>query len=329
MQTLRITLLLALVCAWSVLAAEDGAGLVTLEKAREEGRVKSRFLKESQVDQGNAQEIPRANLAPFQASIGPILKKNCLACHGPRKSSGRLRVDKLNPDLLTGPDVERWREIYNVIGNSEMPPADKPDYALADADRGRIVNWLGAELKKAYILRRKSEARSSFRRLTRYEYNYALQDLLGLHYDLASRLPPEAVSEEGFKNRSEMLQMSAMQFVTCREIGLKSLQRVTVYGERPEGVTYVISMQQELTRATSGKNPKTFSASDDSYGNNRKRQHLLDQESGQGMHISGGTVHPTPAAPFCTVKTALVSSLGLVGSDMCIRDRFSGGGWDS
>ena len=62
MQILRITLLLALVSAWSVLAAEDGAGLVTLEKAREEGRVKSRFLKESQVDQGNAQEIPRANL---------------------------------------------------------------------------------------------------------------------------------------------------------------------------------------------------------------------------------------------------------------------------
>ena len=147
MQILRITLLLVFVSAWSVRAAGDGAGLVTLEKAREEGRVKSRFLKESQVDQGNAQEIPRANLVPFQASIGPILKKNCLACHGPRKSSGRLRVDKLNPDLLTGPDVERWREIYNVIGNSERPPADKPDYALADADRGRIVNWLGAELK--------------------------------------------------------------------------------------------------------------------------------------------------------------------------------------
>ena len=56
--------------------------------------------------------------------------------------------------------------------------------------------------------------------MTRYEYNYALQDLLGLPYDLADRLPPEAVSEEGFKNRSEMVQKSASQFDTCREIGL-------------------------------------------------------------------------------------------------------------
>ena len=296
MQILRITLLLVFVSAWSVRAAGDGAGLVTLEKAREEGRVKSRFLKESQVDQGNAQEIPRANLVPFQASIGPILKKNCLACHGPRKSSGRLRVDKLNPDLLTGPDVERWREIYNVIGNSEMPPADKPDYALADADRGRIVNWLGAELKKAYILRRKSEARSSFRRLTRYEYNYALQDLLGLHYDLASRLPPEAVSEEGFKNRSEMLQMSALQFATYREIGIKALKRATVSGDRPKAVTYIISMQEEMARLLSGKKPRLFDKADKNYRNNRKRQHLLNLESGKGVHFSPGKPNPRPDA---------------------------------
>ncbi len=296
MQILRITLLLVFVSAWSVRATEDGAGLLTLEKAREEGRVKSRFLKESQVDQGNAQVIPRANLAPFQASIGPILKKNCVACHGPRKSAGRLRVDKLNPDLLTGPDVERWREIYNVIGNSEMPPADKPDYALADADRGRIVNWLGAELRKAYILRRNSEERSSFRRLTRYEYNYALQDLLGLHYDLASRLPPEAVSEEGFKNRSEMLQMSSLQFETYREVGIKALQRATVSGDRPKAVTYIISMQEEMARLLSGKKPRLFDKADKNYRNNRKRQHLLNQESGKGVHFSPGKPNPRPDA---------------------------------
>ncbi|MDE0740102.1 MAG: DUF1592 domain-containing protein [Planctomycetota bacterium] len=296
MQTLRITLLLALVSSWSVLAAEDDAGPLTLEKAREEGRVKSRFLKESQVDQENAQVIPRANLAPFQGSIGPILKKNCLACHGPRKSAGRLRIDKLNPDLLTGPDVERWREIYNVIGNSEMPPADEPDYALADADRGKIVNWLGAEMKKAYLVRRNSEEHSSFRRLTRYEYNYALQDLLGLRYDLASRLPPEAVSEEGFKNRSEMLQMSALQFETYRAISIKALQRATVSGDRPKAVTYIISMQEEMARLLSGKKPKIFNKADKNYRNNRKRQHLFNQESGDGFHFSPGKPNPRPDA---------------------------------
>jgi len=296
MIILRLSILLVIASACSMLAAEDGADPAALQEARDLGRIKSRFLKASAAVPHASQSIPKANLAPFEKSIGPILKRSCHTCHGPQRSEGSLRVDQLNPNLLTGPDVERWRKIYNVLGNSEMPPADEPDYALADADRGNIVDWLGAEIGKAYLVRRNNKQYSSFRRMTRYEYNYALQDLLGLPYDLADRLPPEAVTEEGFKNRSEMLQMSAMQFVTCREIGLKALQRATVCGERPQGVTYVISMQEELTKATSGKNPKTFSKSDDNYRNNRKQQHLLDQESGQGIHFTGGKSNPTPNA---------------------------------
>ncbi|MEE2990460.1 MAG: DUF1592 domain-containing protein [Planctomycetota bacterium] len=296
MMILRPSILLVIASTCSILVAEDAADRAALQEARDVGRSTSRFLEASTAAPQTNQRIPRADLRPFEKSIQPILKRSCLACHGPQKSEGRLRIDKLNPNLLTGPDVERWREIYNVLGNSEMPPADESDYALADADRGRIVDWLGAEIQKAYLSRRNNTQYSSFRRMTRYEYNYALQDLLGLPYDLADRLPPEAVSEEGFKNHSEMLQMSAMQFETCREIGLKALKRVTVYGERPEGVTYVISMQEELARATSGNNSKTFSASDDSYRNNRKRQHLLDQESGQAIHFSGGTSNPAPDA---------------------------------
>ena len=192
---LRLSILLVIASACSMLAAEDGTDPAALQKARDLGRSNSRFLKASAAVPLASQRIPKANLRPFGKSIGPILKSSCQACHGPKKSEGRLRVDKLNPNLLTGPDVERWREIYNVLGNSEMPPADEPDYALSDADRGSIVDWLGAEIGKAYLIRRNNKQYSSFRRMTRYEYNYALQDLLGLPYDLADRLPPEAVSE--------------------------------------------------------------------------------------------------------------------------------------
>ena len=208
MKTLRITILLMLGSACPMLAAESDTDPMTLEKAKELGRMKSRFLKESNTDKKANQAVPKANLSYFQKSIGPILNKSCIACHGPQKSEGRLRVDKLNPDLLTGPDVERWREIYNVLSNSEMPPEDEPDYALADADRGNIVDWLGDEMNKASVVRRNNTEHSSFRRMTKYEYNYALQDLLGLSYALANSLPPETASEDGFKNSSELLPMS-------------------------------------------------------------------------------------------------------------------------
>ena len=136
MKTLKITVLLVLGSAWMILAANGQETPITLEAAKEQGRVKSRFLKETKEATKATDAIPKANLAYFQKSVGPILKKSCLACHGPEKSKGRLRIDQLNPDLLTGPDVERWREVYNALSKSEMPPEDEPDYALADADRG-------------------------------------------------------------------------------------------------------------------------------------------------------------------------------------------------
>ncbi len=267
-------------------AANRQEAPISLETAKEQGRAKSRFLKDTKEAARAPDGIPKANLAVFQESVGPMLKKSCLACHGPEKSEGRLRIDQLNPDLLNGPDVERWREVFNALSKSEMPPEDEPDYALADADRGRIVDWLSEELNTASVVRRNSKEHSSFRRLTKYEYNYALQDLLGLPYAIANTLPPETASEDGFKNSSELLQMSAMQFETYREIGLKALKRATVSGERPKPVTYIISMQEEMKK-------KAASAKDANPSDNKKpakraknQQQLLDRDTGESIDFT-------------------------------------------
>jgi mono/diheme cytochrome c family protein len=290
-------------------AAAADTNAMTLKKARELGRMKSGFLKKTSRVTKAADGIPKANLARFQKSIGPVLSRNCVACHGPKRSKANLRVDKLNPNLLTGPDVERWREVYKVLSNSEMPPEDEPDYELADVDRGNIVEWLGDELNKASVVRRNNTEHSSFRRMTKYEYNYALQDLLGLSYALANSLPPETASEDGFKNSSEMLQMSAMQFEIYREIGLKALKHATVRGDRPKPVTYIISMQEEMTKA-SGKKSKTFSKDDKNYKNSRNRQHLFNRETGKGVPFSGGK--STPKSDAVIGETPAVSPVVLV-----------------
>ncbi len=308
MNSLRITILLLLFSTNWVLAAEPDSSQ-TLESVRELGRTKSRFLNQTDKDPQAAQAIPSANLARFQKSIGPILNQKCIACHGPTTSQANLRVDKLNPNLLTGLDVDRWRGIYKVISNSEMPPEGEPEFELADADRSNIVQWLGEEINKASIVRRNSSQHSSFRRMTKYEYNYALQDLLGLPYPLGKSLPPETASEDGFKNSSEMLQMSAMQFETYRQIGLKALRRVTVSGDRPKAVTYIISMQELMQKATGGK-AKTFNKSDKNYNSSRNRQHLFNHTTGQGVPVSGGSSAPKPDA--VAGQTPAVSPVVLV-----------------
>ncbi len=304
MKTLSITILLILGTIGPLLAVEPETvepGPQTWEQVRAQGRLKSSFLKETEQAvqaTGNAeaaQTIPQANLDHFRKSIAPVLNQKCLACHGPETSHGNLRIDKLDPDLLAGPDVERWREVYKVLGNSEMPPADEPDYELAAADRRNMVEWLSAEMNKASVVRRNRSEHSSFRRMTKYEYDYALQDLLGLTYSLVDSLPPETASEDGFKNSSELLQMSAMQFETYRELALKALQRVTVIGERPKPVTYIISMQEEMKKATGGK-AKPFQTTDENYRKQRNRPHLLDQAAGEGIAFSNGSAKPKPDA---------------------------------
>ena len=296
MKTLAITVLLVFGIACTIRAVDGQATPISLEAAKELGRVKSRFLKQTVADTKPIEAIPTAEVEYFQKSVAPLLHKSCLACHGPEKSEGRLRVDQLNPDLLTGADVERWREVYNVISNSIMPPEDAPDYSLADVDRGNIADWLSGELNKASFVRRSSKAHSSFRRLTKYEYNYALQDLLGLPYALANTLPPETASEDGFKNSSELLQMSASQFESYREIGLKALKRATVSGERPQAVTYIISMQDAMDKATSGKEDKTFDKSDESYRKQKNQPHLLNRETGKGIRFLDRKSMPVPDA---------------------------------
>ena len=295
MKTRRNTPLLVLASAWMSLAAQAQEIPISLETAKKQGRGNSRLLKDSGEAARAPGFIPKANMAGFKESVGPMLKKSCVACHGPEKSKGRLRIDQLNPDLLTGPDVERWREVFNALSKSEMPPDDEPEHALADADRKRMVDWLSNELSAASVVRRGSQEHSSFRRLTNYEYSYALQDLLGLPSALANKLPPETASEDGFKNSSDLLQMSTSQFDTYREIGLQALKRATVSGERPQPVTYIISMQEEMKKSISGEDAEKASKRKNKK-RDKTRQQLLHRETGESVEFTAGKSMPRDQA---------------------------------
>jgi hypothetical protein len=194
-----------------------------------------------------ASVAPQPRLAEFRAQIAPVLRKTCSRCHGYGKQEGKFRVDTLDPDLLHGKDVDWWLEVFNALSNGEMPPEDAK-VKLADSDRSKIIEWLSAEIQTASEVRRRQQGHSSFRRMTRYEYNYALQDLLGLPYDFAKDLPPEAISEDGFQNSSEVLHMTVVQFETYRRLARKALVRATVRGERPPVIHWSVTMKDAAAR---------------------------------------------------------------------------------
>lgn len=231
--------------------------LPSLKKAREAGRAKSAFLFSDKKPQ-RTNGAPTAAIADFKKHIAPLLEKSCVECHGPKKAKAKFRVDTLDPDLLKGGDVDWWLEVLDVLSNDEMPPEDA-DVQLSKEELGRMTDWINGEVTKASTARRNEGSSSSFRRMTRYEYDYALQDLLGLSYSLSGSLPPETTSEEGFKNSSDLLQISGMQFEMYREIGLKALKHTTVVGERPKMVVYQLDGQDLSLSANKAQDvEKTF-----------------------------------------------------------------------
>ena len=170
---------------------------------------------------------------------------------------------------MHGNDVSWWLEVSSAVGNGEMPPEDGPE--LTDEDRKKIVEWLSVELQSASQVQRAAQGNSSFRRMTRYEYNYALQDLLGLSVDFTEDLPPDPISTEGFENSSETLQITGKQYAEYLEINRDALHRATVSGQRPDELHWRVSAQQASARmfaepAKVNQKPKRKRARPSSFG---------------------------------------------------------------
>jgi mono/diheme cytochrome c family protein len=217
---------------------------------RAEGAARSRYLAAGGPGaDGRDAEAPAGqstDLATYREEIEPILTAACMGCHGPEKEKGGVRLDELDPDLVGGEDVDWWVDVLAVLSNGEMPPADGP--TLSAADRGRAMEWLSAEIQVASRALRSQREHSSFRRLARYEYDHALQDLLGLPHRFGADLPPDPISEDGFENSSEVLHLSASQFQAYLDANREALRLAAPLGERPTPVRWSVSMDAAAAR---------------------------------------------------------------------------------
>ena len=168
----------------------------------------------------------------FARDIKPVLKRLCVGCHGPRKQLGKLRLDTLDPDFVKGTGAETWHDVLNKLNLGEMPP--KKAKQPTTAERRMLVGWVTRELQRAERAARSTGGRVVMRRLTRYEYNNTLRDLLGVQLDFAENLPPESVSADGFQNNGSVLGISPIQIEYYLKAARMALGKAIVTGPRPE-----------------------------------------------------------------------------------------------
>ncbi|MAI32264.1 MAG: hypothetical protein CMM07_11415 [Rhodopirellula sp.] len=165
----------------------------------------------------------------YQALIRPYLAKYCFQCHGPDQQKADLRLDQLDPDMIYGSDTDMWQEVLDLTNVSEMPPEEVKQ--PSNQERQTMVDALTAELRQAMEAKRSTGGRNILRRMTAYEYNNTLRDLLDLDLRYATDLPPEGVAKEGFKNNSGVLATSALHIEYFERIARSALERIILVPE--------------------------------------------------------------------------------------------------
>ena len=181
----------------------------------------------------------------FAKDVAPVLKTFCLDCHNKEVQEANTRLDNLNPDMLNGPDAERWHHALNMINLGKMPPEDseQPDEeALV-----RMIEWIQGELSKA-IEKRQTSSRAVMRRLTTTQYTNSLQQLLGVTVNFGDALPEDAKSQSGFSNNGSVLQATPLHLEYYQRIAREALDQA-IFTEKPEVVRYKLRMGTDIGKS--------------------------------------------------------------------------------
>ena len=159
------------------------------------------------------------------SNIRPLVNKYCVSCHGPNEKKASLRMDTLSYDLVNGEDTQMWQEALDLVNTNEMPTR-KAKVKFTKEDRDTFVDLLSAELRKAIRKKLSAGGRNPVRRLTRYEYNNSMRNILGQDRDFAQNLPPESLAKEGFKNNSAIMGFSPLHLEHFEKIARESLEAI-------------------------------------------------------------------------------------------------------
>ena len=174
-----------------------------------------------------------ASAQSFEAEVAPLVEASCLTCHGDRTVTP-LNLAALGYDLSDHETFRAWEKVYTRVARGEMPPkaAPQPDAAVAET---ALASLKGALVEASLAVR--GGQRTPLRRLTRLEYEYTLQDLLGLdeaqRFDLRQLLPGES-DTGGFDVVAAKQGISPFHVRSYLDAADRALDLALPLGPRPE-----------------------------------------------------------------------------------------------
>ena len=140
---------------------------------------------------------------PFSASdVEEVVESHCVMCHNETLTSGGLALDAVD---FTNPSAyaEPLEKMIKQLRAGTMPPGGipRPEPAVYDS----TATWLEAELDRAWAANPIPGRVTPVHRLNRFEYNNAINDLLGIDVDVMSLLPGDPTADGSFDKLSGLL----------------------------------------------------------------------------------------------------------------------------
>jgi len=169
----------------------------------------------------------------FDRVVAPFFKAHCVKCHGPEKQKGKVTLHNVDGGLAAGKSLERWELILEVLESGEMPPeeeAERPDAAKV----GAVMKWIETGLRKAVAQGGETSVAPQARRLTNFEYENTIRDLIGFRLKLTDNLPKDPEKPYHFNNTAEFMLLGPEQVDRYLENARKVMASAIVDPEKPE-----------------------------------------------------------------------------------------------
>ena len=159
----------------------------------------------------NAEFLPsgKLNADDFKKTVKPFFQAHCIKCHGAGKSKASITLHDIDGDVVTGKDQSRWEQVLDVLKSGEMPP-ENASVQPSQTDLDHVAEWIDAGLRKS-LLASGSSLTPTTRRLTNFEYENTIRDLIGFKIKLVDNLPKDPVKPYTFNNTAEFMRMGPEQ----------------------------------------------------------------------------------------------------------------------
>ncbi|MFM1897212.1 MAG: hypothetical protein RLZZ385_2286 [Pseudomonadota bacterium] len=176
------------------------------------------------------------------AAMQEMVASYCLACHNdvlPTAGLSLQGIDFSRP----GQHAEVLEKVVKKLRAHMMPPSGMPRPPFEVY--GQMTSWLEAELDQAWAANPVPGRISPLHRLNRYEYNNAVNQLLGLDVDVMDLLPGDPTADGSFDNMAAALPFSSSHLERYLSVA-RQLSRLAVgmAPDAPTTSTYEVPLYQ-------------------------------------------------------------------------------------